>query len=346
VVPLFATGPGRRASIAMLVVLGMLVGAFAPTVALAADEEVRLSLRPVGQAGPFFDLTMRPGETRDLVVAIGNAGRAPLIARTYAADVYTIVNGGFGGRLRDDPQSGMTAWVDYPSTLLTLPAGKITRRTFTVAVPKDTLPGEYITGLLLENDQPIRSSGALTLDEIVRQAVAVVLTVPGPREPELVIGAATHRIVAGRSIVSVAVSNPGNVRLKPYVDLALLDAGGAEASHAGLQMDSFYAHTDSFVEVPLDASLLPGRYTVRLELEDAAHDLRVAEDAIPLLVEAPPAVAVDTRDGSGLTAVLQALGGASMSIPMWAILLAATLILGGLAIGLVVVTYRRRGRRP
>ena len=68
------------------------------------DAQIKLALLPVGQAGSYFDLTMRPGETRSL------RGRhrpttatSALAARTYAADVYTIINGGFGGRLRDEP---------------------------------------------------------------------------------------------------------------------------------------------------------------------------------------------------------------------------------------------------
>jgi hypothetical protein len=329
----------------MIVVFGVLLAGIAPASALAADDGVDLSLRPVGQAGAYFDLTMRPGETQDLTVAIGNGGDATLVARTYAADVYTIINGGFGGRLRDDKRTGMTDWVDYRSALLTLPADEVTRRTFTVAVPADAPPGEYITSLVLENDQPIRSTGALTVDQIVRQAVAVVVTVPGLRSPQLVVGAATHQLVAGRSIVSVAVANPGNVRLKPYIDVTLVDAAGAQVSHTGLQMDSFYAHTDTFVEVPLDALLLPGRYTVRLALEDVANDLRVDEGAIPLVVEAPPATADGTEDGSGLTTVIQAIGGGALSIPIWTVLLGIVVLLGGIGLGLfLVVTRRRRAR--
>jgi hypothetical protein len=81
----------------------------APGAASAGDAGIKLALRPIGQAGTYFDLTMRPGERRRLEVEIANVGTQRIAARSYAADVYTIVNGGFGGRLRDEPQTGTTS---------------------------------------------------------------------------------------------------------------------------------------------------------------------------------------------------------------------------------------------
>ncbi|MDQ6795176.1 MAG: hypothetical protein M3067_10245, partial [Chloroflexota bacterium] len=258
--------------------------------------------------------------------------------------VYTIINGGFGGRLRDEPQSGMTKWLSYPTDVLQLPAGKHVRRSLTVKVPADAGAGEYIAGLVLENDRPIPGAGAVTIDQIVRQAVAVVVTVPGPRTPALVIGAATHKVVAGKSIVSVAVANPGNVRLKPIVGFTLLDAAGARVSQATVQMDTFYAHTDTFVEVPLAALLLPGRYTVHLTAEDAAQGVRVDQAAITFVVEAPAEPARGTGLVPDLTQVIQSAGGGQvpLAVVVGAIVLA-------LMVGVLVAWLglrRRRGTGP
>lgn len=322
---------------------GLLV-AFAPGVALAKDGQVMLALRPVGQAGTFFDLTMRPGETRSFNVEIANVGAVAIAARTYAADVYTIVNGGFGGRLRDEPQSGMTTWLRYSTDVLQLPAGKRVRRSLTVTVPADAVSGEYIAGLVLENDRPIPGTGAVAIDQIVRQAVAVVVTVPGPRLPALVIGAATQEVVAGKSIISVAVTNPGNVRLKPVVGFTLLDAAGASVSQATVPMDTFYAHTSTFVEVPFAALLLPGRYTVHLTVEDATQGVRVDQSTMPFVVEAPP----ETAPGAGLvpdlTQVIQSAGGGQIPLAVVVGAVVVALLLGVL-VGWFVLR-RRRGTRP
>lgn len=333
----------RGGRFALLALLAALVTLLPPSTAHAQDGKVELALRPIDQTGQFFDLTMRPGETRTFEAELANVGDTAIAARTYAADVYTIINGGFAARLRDEPQTGATLWLDYSSDVLQLPASKGIRRTFTIAVPADAEPGEYITSLVLENDEPIRGSGDVAIDQIVRQAVAVVVTVPGPRTPALVIEAASHKVVADKSVVAVAVENTGNVRLKPVAEFVLLDATGAEVSRASVPMDTFYAHTETLVEVPLAALLLPGTYTVRLTLEDTAQGAQADEAAIPLVVEAPPEPAGGAGLVPGLTEVIQAAREGRVPLPIGIAILAGSLVVG-VIIGWLILVLRRRRR--
>lgn len=321
----------------MVALFAASLGLLAPAAAFAGNGDVKLALLPVGQAGAYFDLTMQPGTTRALEVDIANDGDAATAAKTYAADVYTIINGGFGGRLRDQAQTGTTSWIDYPTSVLQLAPGEGTLRPFKVTVPADAGPGEYITSLVLENDQPITNDGALGLNEVFRQAVAVVVTVPGLRSPGLAIGAASHTVVAGTSTVQVAVENTGNVRLKPMVGFSLFDPSGTEISQANLPMDTFYAQTSSSMEFPLAALLRPGRYTVSLTLRDAAQGVREGETGIPLIVEAviePPA---EVGTVPGLIGVSQSTGEGPLAIV--AIVLFVGILL---ALGLATFTVRRR----
>jgi hypothetical protein len=329
--------------LATLSLLGMLVATFAPGAVHASDARVRLALTPVAQGGSFFDLVMRPGQTRTFDVDIANAGDDAITARTYAADVYTIINGGFGARLRGEPQTGTTRWLDYRTDVRELPAGESVRRSFVVTVPADTRPGEYITSLVLENDRPIRDGEAgLGLEQVVRQAVAVVVTVPGRRSPALVIGDATHSVVAGRSVVAVAVENTGNVRLKPVVTFTLADAAGTKVSETRVRMDTFYAHTDSFVEVQLARLLLPGRYTVKLALDDADQDVRTDAASIDVVVEAPAETAGPDGVVPGLTDVIQNGDASPLAAPAWGVIFLGGSLFGCVAIGLIAIAVRRR----
>jgi hypothetical protein len=325
-------------------VVGLLVAAIVvppATFVGGASGEIKLALMPVGQAGSFFDLTLSPGASRSLQVDVANHGDASLAVRTYASDVYTIINGGFGGRLRDTPRSGMTTWLDYGDEVIDLPAGKSVRRRFTVSAPADAAPGEYIAGLVLENDQPIPDAAAVGLNQVIRQAVAIVVTVPGARAPALGVGAATHKVVAGRSTVSIAVQNTGNVRLKPVVEFTLFDADRSQISHATLQMDTFYARTDTFVEMPLAALLAPGRYTVHLTLGDEASGAGADAASIPLVIEATPG-AVDSGAAPGLIDVIEGAGGSHL----WLALVVAGLTLAALlAVALAFVINRWRRHR-
>lgn len=318
----------------------MSLGVAAPSIALANDPLMKLALLPIGQPDSYFDLTVAPGQSRTFEVRISNDGAAAIVARTYAADVYTIINGGFGGRLRNEPQTGMTRWVDYATDVLALAPGEGVLRAFTVAVPLDAVPGEYISSLVLENDQPILAQNAIGLNQIVRQAVAVAVTVPGLRAPGIAIGEATHTVVAGASSIRIAVENTGNVRLKPIVGFTLLNASGGEVSRASMQMDTFYSHTGTFVEFPLGALLQPGNYTVRLTLADAGQDVHEEND-VALVVEAGAAGSVAEGVVPGLIGVVQGSGIGPLAIV--GMVLAVGILLGIVSAGLLLLW--RRGRR-
>jgi hypothetical protein len=242
----------------------------------------------------------------------------------------------------------MTRWVAYPAETLQLRAGEAVHRPFTVTVPLDAGPGEYIASLVLENENPIHSDGTFTVDQFVRQAVAVVVTVPGPRSPGLVIGAARHEVVAGRSIVSIAVANTGNVRLKPAVGFSLFDASGVQISRTSLHMDTFYAWTKADLEIPLAALLQAGAYTIRLSLDDPEEGARAEATAIPLVVVAPAAAARVESGTPELAAVDQGPASVPQRPPSELIALGVLAVVG-LVLGAQIIRRRRgiaRRRRP
>jgi hypothetical protein len=301
-----------------------------------ANADVRLSVRPVGQAGPYFELIMQPGESQTLEVDLSNDGSADLAVATYAADVYTITNGGYGGRLRAEPQTGTTTWLGYPTEVIELAAGTHSLRSFTVAVPPGTAGGEYISSVVIENDQPVVSSGGVGLGQIVRTAVAVVVTVPGARMPEIVIGEASHSVVADRSVVAVDLDNAGNVRLRPIAGFELRNSAGDLVSQSSIALDTIYSHTPTSLAVPLAALLQPGTYHATLTLVDAAQGVSVERTDLTFVVEAPPAT---TEPGAGPTPVAV---NQPPSIP-WPIVLG---VLGAALLGVLAFLVLRRSRRP
>ena len=286
---------------------------------------------------------MRPGETRDpRRYDIANDGADALAARTYAADVYTIINGGFGGASarrarRPARPRGSTTRLE----VIDLAVGAGVHRSFTVTVPANAAPGEYITSIVLENDQPIQGAGAVGLDQVVRQAVAVVITVPGDRAPGHRDRRArpTRSSPGGRSI-AVAVENTGNVRLKPIVRLhAVRRLREPRSARRPCRWTRSTRRRATLVELPLAALLPPGRYTIRLTLADTVQGVTATEPAIVLIVDAPDANAGEGL-APGLTEVKQGIGDVAFAlIPLVAALLAGIIIVAG--IGRTVLLRRR-----
>ncbi|GEM_PF-2411585 len=266
--------------------IALLVGLASAMGAHAEGSAVKLGIKPVGVTGSYFMLTMVPGETHGYTVELGNFGAETVNARTYAADAYTIVNGGFGAKLDGEPTSGTTHWLDYTADTIALASGTGINRTFQVSVPADTTPGEYITSLVIQNADigSTTTTGSVGIRQVTRQVIAVVITVPGPRAPSLEIGAATYRTVAGNSAIAIAVKNTGNVRLKPAGEFILRDASGIEVSRYPIMMDSVYAGTETFVEVPFTGRLNPGAYTAALALADSTQGVSAAAHPSSLTV--------------------------------------------------------------
>ncbi|NVM96067.1 DUF916 domain-containing protein [Arthrobacter wenxiniae] len=298
------------------------VGGNLTSAAAAQAQPVKLSLKPLGQSGSYFSLTMDPGQRRQLQVELGNHGATSIAARTYAADAYSLINGGFGARDRNSPPTGTTRWLSYATQVLRLGPGQGITQAFTLAVPAGTAPGDYISSLVLENDVPIKGSGSVALNQIVRQVIAVSIHVPGPLHPALELGTASHEFTANRSVVGVQVKNPGTTNLKPAGSLTIRDHGGKVVSRAPATMDSVYAHTDTQIQTTLNGKLQPGNYTLAVALSDSATHVHAAE-TVAFTVEAPRAVTSTGERQGQLPQILQDSGSGPAPYVIGAALLAA-----------------------
>ena len=330
------------ATIVALLAIGWLATA-AP--ATAAGGAPRLGLTPVDHEGAYFQLTLDPGEQRSLRVEAANFGDSDVDARTYVADAYSIVNGGFGADLFGSPPSGTSLWVQYPAQEAKLGPQDAIVLDFDVTVPVGTPPGEYVTSLVIENVDPHRGTGSVAIDQVNRNAIAVAIDVPGAERAELEIGAVDHQVTGGFSVVTFEIDNPGNRHLRPAGEFRLFDAAGRELAASPRTMDSVYAGTSTLLEAPM-AELLPaGEYCAELRLTDAETG---ATDATECL-----AFRVGTTPGPDGDAAARPTGSIPLSLPStdllfgatpWIAIALVTLLLGGLAF-LLHIRRRRRRRR-
>jgi hypothetical protein len=325
-------------------ILGSLLVAAAVLLVMAGPvsanhEPARLGLTPVGQDGSYFELNLKPGQVRKLQVEAANFGHEETLARTYAADVYSIVNGGFGASLFGERPSGTTLWITYPAQEFTLGPGDAIAIDFKVELPPDTPPGEYVAALVIENAEPLRGSGTIAVDQVNRSAIAVAIKVSGEETPALAIGDVRQQEVTGLSVVSFEVHNSGNVHLRPAGDFVLRDGGGTEIAASSVTMDTVYAGTSTLLEAPALELLGPGEYCAELTLTDQETGATDATDCLPFTVVAP-------ADGDGLpfgglpgvSQVVDAIGG---SVPLLPVLI--LLLLAGL--GALLLVFGRRRRR-
>ena len=329
------TRPSARV-LSLLLLAAVLVLPSTAAFAAEAPPLPALGIAPVDHAGSWFELELEPGSTEHLAVEVANHGEGATSAVSYAADSYTLVNGGMGVELRDEPDGGATGWLAFPDEVVELAAGQAVRRTLAVQVPEDAEAGEYLAALVVENDEPVRSQAQLGFDQVVRQAIAVSITIPGPAEPALVVGPAEHKEIPGASVALVEVENPGNRHLAPSAELTLTDADGAVLGTREFEMDRFYAGTTTQLELPVPEPLAPGEYTMTADLTDAEYEV-AARGATAFEVAAPP---ISERSSAVLDRIGASLG--APGLPGWALLVAAVGLVG-IGTLLPVVVRRRKG---
>ncbi|MEY2420257.1 MAG: hypothetical protein QOI95_324 [Acidimicrobiaceae bacterium] len=328
------------------VVMVLALGATAATPSLATTgqaEAPKLTISPADGSGSFFTVTGAPGETKPLTASLRNPGTQSVPARTYAADAFTVVNGGLGARTWGDAKSAPTTWLDYPDENLNLGAGEAVQRNFNVAIPADASAGQHIAALVIENQDLFSTGSDAPAQQRLRQVIAVLVTVSGPLAPAFSIRGGHHSVVGKLSIVAIGLTNSGNVLVQPAGPMVIRDERGQEVVTTTVRMGSLYAGNSADLEVPLASILQPGNYTASLSLTDAATGASAAAD-VPFVVAVDTSPAVPNASGPGLPEVHQtgAVGSKSSDIPY---LLIAGLVLttaGAVGAAMSLRTRRRR----
>lgn len=279
--------------LSMLLSAVLVCGAFAPSASAQGtpdasgtpevDSTPRFVLRPVdGHDGAYFTVNAQAGTTTELTAVLGNVGEVPLDLRTYAADAVVLVNGGFGLMDEDAEQTGATTWIDWEAETFSFEPGEGIERSFTVTIPEDAEPGEYIAGISLQTAEPLEIEGSTMFNQIIRKAVAVFIIVEGETTASFELGEPEIITTTGGSRLEVPVINTGDVLVRPQGTVTLTNADGREVFSADISMGSVYAGFDTVISVPLDSSLAGNEYQISLQVadEDQGADARIEAEPV------------------------------------------------------------------
>jgi hypothetical protein len=241
--------------------------------------------------GYFDDIIIEPGTSVELTVAVANTGTVPVKLHTYKVNAGVAPNGGFSAGKEDDVPSGPTEWIDYPSSDLELAPGQQMTVTFTVSVPADTSPGQYLSGLAVVDTETAPIQGVDILTQTRGYVISVGILVPGALTQAFEFG---EPHIVDR-VLLIPVTNTGNYLVKPLGELTLTDAAGNTVQTSPVRMGSVYAGLSTEIQIYLPDQLAAGEYNVDLSLTDEASG------ASAEIVDAPVTLA-EPVDPMALTA--------------------------------------------
>ncbi|OZD54387.1 hypothetical protein CH252_08800 [Rhodococcus sp. 06-1477-1B] len=211
----------------LALLLGTPVSASAAS-APSADTTVTWSVKPAdtaqGRDRPNYAYDLLPGGTVGDALYVANRSPEPITLRVYAADGFLTEDGALDILAGGVESTDLGSWVSIASPELTLDSGASAEVPFTVTVPADAAPGDYAAGIV--------ASMLVTADNGTvterRLGSRVHLRVQGDLVPALAVGdvavdyhGTANPAETGSATVSYTLTNTGNTRLDPTVEVAL-----------------------------------------------------------------------------------------------------------------------------
>ncbi|MFI9496152.1 WxL protein peptidoglycan domain-containing protein [Streptomyces halstedii] len=333
---MYAVAPPRRllpalARTALLVLLAALVSGVFAAPALAAGGDVTWTVRTAandyGDDRSSFSYGVNPGGEAEDAMVVANHGKEPLRLAVYAADGYTTDKGGLDLLTQDKKSRSIGSWVHTPRTSVEIAPGKSAEIPFTVTVPRDATPGDYVGGILTSLKQSDDTEG-IAVDR--RLGIRIKLRVSGALRPALAIedvrvgyDGSANPFARGDATVTYTLHNTGNALLSGTQKVTLTGPFGTLSTDAA--------------DVAAPPELLPGeRWKVTVPVHDVTPAFRLTATA---------AVTPLITDAAGSTTALDPVRatGHGWAVP-WTALVILILVVAA-AVAAFVLTRRRRARR-
>ncbi|GGJ93810.1 hypothetical protein GCM10011583_26580 [Streptomyces camponoticapitis] len=299
--------------------------------AQAADGDVTWTVRTAangyGDDRPSYNYTVSPGgQVKDAMV-VANRSRSPLELTVYAADGFTTDTGQLDLLTRDTKSVGIGAWARAGRDSVVIKPGKSAEIPFTVGVPGNATPGDYVGGILTSLKQADDAEG-INVDR--RLGIRVKLRVGGELKPKLAVenlhvdyAGSANPFAEGDATVTYTIHNTGNALLSGRQKVSVSGPFGWLRAQAG--------------DIAPPPELLPGEsWKMKVPVHGVTPGVSLTAKATltPVLTEA-----------SGSTASLKPVEATAhgWAVP-WTLLLLVVVLLVAVVVAFVL-TRRSRARR-
>ncbi|CAN5645516.1 hypothetical protein BH09CHL1_BH09CHL1_01150 [soil metagenome] len=243
----------------------------------------------------YVELELDPTESSSFSARINTEGTDHASLLAFVGNAVNPVNGGFAVTDITEERIGIASWFTLDKEAFELDPGEAESFTVSVTVPENTPPGQYIAGLIVQTAKPLGSDDpqeGFGLLPIIRSAMAIQITVPGPVTAGFELGTPTLTIQNDTPVVSAPITNTGNVLVKPAGTLSVSSPDGTVLVSSPVEMGSVYMGNSTSVQVSLPNQFVAGDYLVSIELTDAATGTSAQQEAVPVTMAAAEATPV------------------------------------------------------
>ena len=246
--------------------------------AQAAAGEPAFSLQPVisdpsaTAVSSYFAIAAARGVTVQEEVRVTNAGSAAGTAMLSPVDAATAPASGIAYLSAGQAQHDVGAWITLAARQVTLAPRQSQVVQFHISIPRDGRAGQHVGGIAVQNAAQPKSTSAAGKNQVQitvqqRYVVPIVLSLPGPQSEALAAAGIQPSSGPGYQYLLVALSNTGNLMLKPRGNLQVTDDQGDPPRNLTMNLDTFLPQTSIDYPVYIQTEALTvGTYQAALTL--------------------------------------------------------------------------------
>lgn len=276
--------------------------------------------------GGFFYLQGDPGAEITQTIGLRNDSDGPLQMKLAAVDASTGQVGGASYALANETPSRTGAWISLERTDLTLAAKASAVVSFKVAIPPGAESGHHLAGISISapksqggSAEAGQGQAGASVDVQTRRIIAVQVNLPGPSEPELVIGGVSPAARPDGLYLEIAMENIGQGLTKAKGVINVGDDFRRE-----FEVDTFVPRTSIAYPIKWTADASDGEYPTRVEITYGERSAKwegtfsVGQEVLDELADrrvspADPPKANDEGSGVPVPALIgAAVGGAAL----------------------------------
>ncbi|MBU1954051.1 LysM peptidoglycan-binding domain-containing protein [Patescibacteria group bacterium] len=177
-------------------------------------------------ADNFASLNLKPGDTYETTITIGNSYSQPTRLTLDAVDGTKSQSGYFTAKLASDEQFFFGKWATLEKNVFDLDIGESASTKITYKIPENATPGDYSGGITVTRERIDKETVAQETAQLSsslkaksRIAKAVYINIAGERISDFEIGNLTYKKFPGRNFeMYIDLKNKGNTTIKITVN--------------------------------------------------------------------------------------------------------------------------------
>jgi hypothetical protein len=264
----------RRAVVFVAAAFIAFAGAMAPASAGKFGDVVAATVPPgakVSPQGHFYLLDANPGDSITQNFRVVNPNDHAVTVMIEPVDAGTGERTGVQMGKPGSAKALTSRWIVVSSPQITLAPNMARDVPFTVHVPPNVTPGQYLAAMsasvplsAADTKAAAAPAGKAGFSMAVRfqRAIAVEIDIPGPRAPELAVSGADPMALPGGIQLGVHIANNGNAFAHGTGVVRVADTN----TDFSFKVDTFVPGTAIVYPVQWTKSVVPGTHHVQVDL--------------------------------------------------------------------------------